>query len=217
MLIGIVGFIGSGKGAASDILVKDYSYTKVSFADSLKDAASNIFGWSRHLLEGDTIESRDFRETIDSFWSSKFGYDVSPRKVLQTLGTESCRDIFHENIWIFSVEKKIEAFQDVVIPDVRFPNEIDFIKSKGGIVIRVVRGKDPEWYDTAYRHNTEGLFEMYRKYPDIHFSEWAWIGQKFNHVIENEGTLEKLSQDIKNILQSHKVSSIIRKSSMINK
>jgi ABC-type oligopeptide transport system ATPase subunit len=58
MIIGIVGFAGSGKGTVGDILVNDHDFTKLSFADAVKDATSAIFGWPRHLLEGDTNESR---------------------------------------------------------------------------------------------------------------------------------------------------------------
>jgi hypothetical protein len=47
----------------------------MSFACSLKDTASVMFGWDRDLLEGDTVESRKFREQKDEFWSDKFGYD----------------------------------------------------------------------------------------------------------------------------------------------
>ena len=53
MIIGICGLIGSGKGTVADVLV-DQGFTKVSFADKLKDGVSTIFGWDRAMLEGDT-------------------------------------------------------------------------------------------------------------------------------------------------------------------
>jgi ferredoxin len=61
MIIGICGLIGSGKGTVADVLV-DQGFTKVSFADKLKDGVSTIFGWNRAMLEGDTDESRQWRE-----------------------------------------------------------------------------------------------------------------------------------------------------------
>ena len=58
MIIGVVGFIGSGKGTVADILQNDYGYQKISFADSLKDTVASVFSWPRELLEGDTDVSR---------------------------------------------------------------------------------------------------------------------------------------------------------------
>ena len=76
MIIGLIGFIGSGKGTAADILVKNHYFNKLSFADAVKDATSAIFGWPRHLLEGDTDESRAWREQKDERWSERVGYDI---------------------------------------------------------------------------------------------------------------------------------------------
>ena len=58
-IIGVCGLIGGGKGTVADILVSNHNFQKISFADPLKDMISNVFNWPRHLLEGDTKESRD--------------------------------------------------------------------------------------------------------------------------------------------------------------
>ena len=209
MLIGVVGFIGSGKGTAADILVKKHGFTKLSFADTVKDATAAIFGWQRNLLEGDTDESRAWREQKDEWWSAKFGYDISPRLALQMMGTEAGREVFHPDIWVHSLERKMELYPNVVVADVRFQNEIDFIKSKGGFVIRVIRGKDPEWYDTAriandlkqdYSTATMAQDEMVDKYK-VHHSEWAWIGSIMDYQLVNEGALSMLESDIVHMLK----------------
>ena len=72
MIVGLLGFIGSGKGTAGDIL-KDMGFTPVSFAKGVKDVTAEMFGWPRHLLEGDTQVSREWREQPDKFWSEEFG------------------------------------------------------------------------------------------------------------------------------------------------
>jgi dephospho-CoA kinase len=65
LVIGICGFQGSGKDTFSDFLVKNYDFKKITFAGATKDVLNNLFGWDRTMLEGDTIESRVFRETVD--------------------------------------------------------------------------------------------------------------------------------------------------------
>jgi len=94
MIIGVVGFLGSGKGTVGDMLIQDHHYYRLSFADGVKDAVSVIFGWPRELLEGDTDASRAFREMPDVFWRERFGYEVTPRYMLQLMGTEAGRDVF---------------------------------------------------------------------------------------------------------------------------
>jgi len=121
--------------------------------------------------------------------------------MLQKMGTEAGRDVFHDQIWVHNLARKAEQYNNVVIPDVRFPNEIDYIKDAGGFVIRVVRGKEPKWFNTALEHNTKGIYKMYEKYPDVHFSEWAWIGSHFDYVIPNNGSLIMLDSDVKHMLK----------------
>ena len=57
MLVGLCGYIGSGKNAVAEMLVKHHGYEQYSFAKSLKDAVSAVFGWPRELLEGNSPES----------------------------------------------------------------------------------------------------------------------------------------------------------------
>jgi hypothetical protein len=200
MIIGVVGFIGSGKGTVADVLVNKYSFHKLSFADTVKDATAAIFGWPRGLLEGDTDESRAWREIPDEWWSKRFGYNISPRLALQMMGTEAGRDVFHKDLWVYSLERKMELYPNVVIADVRFPNEIKFIQDKGGFVIRVKRGLDPEWYDVAYHANKEGNTDLMIDYP-IHYSEWAWIGSIMDHELHNTGTVSMLEGDVAHMLK----------------
>jgi hypothetical protein len=199
MLIGIVGFAGSGKGTVGDILVKKHSFIKLSFADAVKDATSVIFGWPRHLLEGDTDESRVFRECRDDWWSDRLGYEFTPRLAMQLMGTEAGRDVFHRDLWVHTVARRVEGSKaNFVIPDVRFPNEIKFIRDNGGFIIRVSRGNDPLWYDTALRANTEGNTDLMRSFG-VHHSEWSWIGSQFDYVITNNGTISMLEADVEHL------------------
>jgi hypothetical protein len=206
MIIGIVGFLGSGKGTVGDVLIQNYGFYKLSFADAVKDAVSVIFSWPRHLLEGDTQESREFREKPDAFWSKRFGYEVTPRYMLQLMGTEAGRDVFHKDIWIHALERKLAMFDNVVVPDVRFPNEIDFIRKVRGKIVRVKRGPEPDWYDLAHAANSLTFLHAPEAHDEmsksgIHYSEWAWVGQEFDHVIDNDGSIEDLKNKLNNIME----------------
>lgn len=205
-IIGIVGFIGSGKGTAGDHLVRQHNFHKVSFAASLKDAVAVIFHWPRDLLEGDTVESRNWREQPDKFWSSKFGFVITPRWVLQKIGTDVMRDHLHQNIWIWSLEKQLlEMSGSIVITDVRFVNEIQVIHNLGGQTLWIKRDPDPPWLQIAI----ENKLRMPSEWPQIHSSEWDWLDKVNNHtVLTNNGSLVELYKQIDNFLLMDKDSNL---------
>jgi hypothetical protein len=133
--------------------------------------------------------------------------------VLKYWGTEVCRRAFHDDIWIASLENKLRnSKDDIVISDCRFPNEIKSIKDAGGIVIRVVRGPEPEWYDAAVSLNkgpngnaTWSLSQDKIKRLGIHASETAWVGTKFDAVLDNNKTIDDLFAQVKDLVSNHLV------------
>ena len=181
MIIGLCGLIGSGKNTAAEYLMKEYGFISVSFAETLKDAAACIFGWDRDMLEGSTKEAREAREVKDEWWSERLGFDVSPRYMLQFMGTEVMRDNLHPEIWALATEKRILDFDgpaDFVISDVRFPNEVDMIRRLYGRVWHIQRGPLPEWFGKNPEH--------------IHASETAWNNEFFDATIYNDGRIDQL-------------------------
>jgi hypothetical protein len=205
MIVGLVGFIGAGKGTVADLLVERHNFFKESFANSVKDSCAAVFGWDRAMLEGDTPESRAWREQPDQWWSDKFGKEFSPRLALQLMGTEAGRDVFHPDLWVHTVLRRCEQapYNNYVIADVRFPNEINAIKDSGGVVIRVRRGDDPEWFTLARECNVYNKLEIMRNaYPEVHFSEWAWIGAHYDIVMDNNCSLDELKIRVDKIVDS---------------
>jgi hypothetical protein len=196
MIIGICGLIGSGKGTVADTLVHDFKYTKISFADKLKDGVAEVFGWSRQMLEGDTDESRESREKIDEFWTKETGREITPRLVLQEFGTDCMRNGFYDGIWVSLVKQKLlqNPNTNFVIPDVRFPNEANMIQDLGGKIWRIRRGPDPVWFRMYVDIGVEP--------QDVHKSEWAWANVNFDKTIDNNGTLLELRSRVKGHLAS---------------
>jgi len=203
MIIGICGFIGSGKDTAADYLVNFHEFRRESFANTLKDAVAAVFGWDRDLLEGRTKAAREWREQVDPWWANRLGKpQLTPRWILQYWGTEVCRVGFHDDMWIASLENKLRKSSDhVVISDCRFPNEIKSIKEAGGRVIWIQRGELPSWHIMAAKANYGDIFAAEKlKALGVHASETAWVGTDFDAVIDNNGSIDSLYQRLKNLV-----------------
>jgi hypothetical protein len=190
MLIGVVGLIGSGKDTVSKRLEQKHGFRRDSFAKSLKDAVSAMFNWDREMLEGNGDDSRQWREQPDEFWSKKFGKTVTPRWVLQHFGTEVMRQHMHDAIWIDSCLSRYDG-RPTVISDTRFQNELKTIKENKGQIILVKRGELP----TREQMQDKGA----------HKSEWDWMGWNFDHVIDNDGTMEDLYKKVDDLIVSNKI------------
>ena len=203
-IIGITGSAGSGKDTIGDILVSNSpNWSKLSFAGHLKDVASLLFGFDRKMLAGETPEDRELRELPDKYWSEKMGKDFTPRFALQFLGTNLLRNQLHQNIWVDCLEKTVlESSNNIVITDVRFPNEIDMIKNIGGEIWRVERGTLPNWWETAIYYNSKpNTLDIPSELKTVHESEWRWVGyDKPNHIFKNDGTIEDLKQEVLKVI-----------------
>lgn len=211
MLVGVLGFIGSGKGTAGDVL-SELGFESLSFAGAVKDVTAVMFGWPRDMLEGNTDESRKWREQPDKFWSKKFGKDFSPRLALQLMGTEVGRDVFHQDFWVLNLENKMrDKTKNYVITDVRFPNEMEFVHRQGGILIEIQRGLKPHWYDIAEKANHgDYKAEQFLRKENIHESEWRWIGGDIDFTIDNMGSKEELKTNLTYCLTKSFGSSTLR-------
>lgn len=129
-IIGLTGFARTGKDTAAYYMEGRYGFARHAFAYSLKRACREIFGLTEEQVNG------ELKEVLDEYWNR------SPRNILQQVGTDCLRERFGGDIWIKSLHKRIEATPiqtKVIVTDVRFDNEADYIHSQGGEVWRVVR------------------------------------------------------------------------------
>jgi len=208
-IIGICGFMGSGKDTIADYLVNIHGYKRESFANSLKDSVAVTFNWDREMLEGRSKKSREWRETVDQWWAKRLNMpNLTPRWVLQYWGTEVVRTGFHDDMWIASLEHKLAtAKDDIVITDCRFPNELKAIRALGGQVIRVKRGPEPSWYDSAIQYNkgprqnfSWALSRQKLEDQGVHASEYSWVGQEFDKIFVNDTSMDDLYEQVEEFL-----------------
>ena len=181
MIIGISGKIGSGKSTVSEIFQQNGFYLD-SFAKSIKDISHCIFGFDRTKLDGLTQEDRLWRETPDEKYSIMLKKPFSPRESLLLIGTSFGRNLIHNDIWIETVFNRFNMGnnKNLVITDVRFPNEYDSVKKNNGIVIRLER-------ECSIKSD--------------HPSECALDDYEFDYVIDNNGTIDELITKVNNIIQ----------------
>lgn len=199
MIIGVCGFIGSGKDTFAEYCIKNHNFIRFSFGDAVKDVISNIFGWERRLLQGDSSESRDFRNKVDHFWSSELNIpNFTPRIAMQLIATDLLRDKFNSDIWVKIIKRQIIVNKDknIIISDCRFPNEIEMIKNFGGILVYVNRNK-PIWFD-KYKSGKD-----VEEISNIHPSETSWIRCQFDYELDNNGSLDDYLDNIKIFLNNY--------------
>lgn len=214
MIIGVCGWIGTGKDTVADYLVNSHQYRRDSFAHVLKDIVAVTFGWDRELLEGRTREAREWREVVDTWWAQRLNIPrLTPRWVLQNWGTDVLRKGFHNDIWIAALENRLRTSHDsIVISDCRFPNEIKSIHDQGGKVVWVQRGPLPVWYEAAVNYNAGkkrigwALGRDTLEKAGVHASEYAWVGTEFDAVLDNNGTIDELFAQIKNLVELDQLS-----------
>jgi len=170
MIIGVAGYKGAGKDTVANVLQTNFGFKKMSFAQPIKDIVHSTFGIDQAILSGNGGE-REFREESLPGW-----FYLSPRDMLQKIGM-AFRTELHKDVWIKILENKIKDIeQNIVIPDVRFKNELDMIKNHGFCV-------------GVYRPGYNG---------DNHASERGLDGVELPKVFNNNGTHEMLHAQVYN-------------------
>lgn len=178
MIIGISGFAGSGKDTAADILV-EREYTKIAFADALRDY---LYDYNPVLTMWDSrnhhSRTASLQWIIDMYgWQGYKNTDWSSvvrRAIQEASGRNSDEP---NDRWITALFKRAESIDKLVISDVRYTDEADAIKARGGMVIRIERN---------------GVSAV-----NNHISEHALKGYEFDVVVYNDGTLEEFEEEVR--------------------
>jgi hypothetical protein len=182
LLIGVSGKKYSGKDTIGDYLVKHHGFVKLSFAEPLKKACQDIFGFTDEQLY------TNMKETIDPYWNE------TPRRVMQHVGTELLRESLSKycpsignDIWIRALDRRIHTLRDqgytrFVVTDVRYSNESDYITNHSGKMIHVVRPSFVSSMSTD--HHASEIAVLYSDLQVINNGDYQSLYEQLNEFLD---------------------------------
>jgi hypothetical protein len=146
MNIGIIGRRRSGKDTLANYLMREHGYARVGFADAVKEAALALNPWidvqgreRTGELDGTVVRLSELVESIG--WEDAKDFYPEVRRILQRLGDEAGRQVHGDNTWVNTALRKIGTLSTpVVVPDVRYPNEVSALRHAGFRIVRITRG-----------------------------------------------------------------------------
>lgn len=171
ILIGLTGRARSGKSTAAEHLTSTYLLEQYAFADPLRHGLMAIFNLDHTDFEGDRKEQ-------------PLGWlDRSPRQLMQSMGTDWARNTVHSDVWVKLAEQNLDyitqslgAVTGFVVSDVRFENEAEFIRQRGGTVINI------------FRPDTQAV--------NPHISEAGITANPADLTLTNYGTIEEFQRSL---------------------
>jgi len=168
MIIGLSGYAQSGKDEVAKILVSEYGFTRVAFADPIRELLYEMNPNFRDTL---------LQQAVDNYGWDEVKKDQSVRRMLQNLGV-GARKTFGKNFWVQQALRRVHFEENWVITDVRFQNEANAIRK----------------YDNAelWRIKRPGVEAV-----NGHISEHDLDDYKFDQILKNEGTLEDLTNMVR--------------------
>lgn len=179
LVIGLSGRAGCGKDKAADALTSSGAFISIRFAQALKDGLNAMFGFTN-----DQWNDREWKETEIELLGK------SPRQLAQTVGTEWGREMVHPDVWVACLALRIKRhiysaqepgdIKSIVIPDLRFQNEADWIKDNQGIIIEIQRDSNED-LTTHSDHKSEGGISLLM----------------IDHIIQNNGTIDELQFNVR--------------------
>ena len=174
MIIGVAGYKGAGKDTIANVLQTSFGFEKMSFAQPIKDLIHYTFGIDKAILSGDNGE-RIFREEPMPDW-----FYLSPRDMMQKIGM-AFRDELHKDIWVKVLERDIKnTKKNIVIPDVRFKNELEMINKYGFCV-----GVHRPGYNGDNHRSEHGLDDVeFQKVFNNNNSQEMLYAQAYNYFKE---------------------------------
>ena len=179
LIVGFSGRKGSGKTYIARELEKT-GFERISFADPIKIMLFALFDeCGFDYASAKWLLNQEKEIVLEAFGKS-------PRQLMQSLGTDWGRAMVSENLWLLCARNKIEKNHscNIVIDDVRFNNEAQFIRDLGGLIINIDRAADTRF--------------------DAHVSEEGIIIKPGDVMLTNDGTILELLNDVIYFIESFK-------------
>lgn len=178
MIIGLSGYAQSGKDTVAEHIIANYGYRRVAFADPIRKALYKL----NPVVPVGEFNAIHLAQAVDGLgWEETKRLSSETRRLLQVLGTEVGRDMFGADFWVNQAMGNVGKFDKVVLTDVRYPNEYRAIKSREGILLRIVKPGN-------------GAING-------HSSETALDSHAFDGTIVNDGSKEDLFNKVDKIIK----------------
>jgi hypothetical protein len=177
-VIGLAGKAGSGKDTIGGLIADLPRWQQIAFADPLR--VMLVMGG---FAKPEQLNDRKLKETPIEL------HGASPRLLMQTLGTEWGREMIHPEIWIRLLAERVDKFAEsgvpgVVITDIRFEDEAEYVRRVGGRVVHVIR--PPSAFGlTSSKHRSEAGIK--RRYGDF--------------LLDNDGMVADLPDKLQALMQ----------------
>ena len=191
-LIGLGGYVYSGKDAFADVLATQHDWYKTYMSKALRECLEVLNPIIEHDFWDDKMVR--FADLVADVGYEKAKENKEVRELLQRMGTDVGRKLWHENFWVdlcFDdvARQLIHNNSNVVVTGIRYPNELHRIKNFTGTSIWVTRpGYSP---------------------VNTHSSDNSLVPEDFDHIFENTGTLEDLKTTVPEFLKSINISTTV--------
>lgn len=175
LLVGLIGRAGAGKSTVASMLCDSYAFTELALADPIVNMIGSLL--ANAGIDGAWMTERALKELPTPL-------GVSYREMAQSLGTEWGRNL-RPGFWLRVLAQRLAGLElqgeNIVVSDVRFPDEADFITARGGVLVRVLREQTGPVRDHVSESHVGSLPAAYEL---LNYGSLATLGDQVEKLIQ---------------------------------